>query len=150
MNDLRVRDLMTSNVVTTRQDNSVATAYELMLENRFRHLVVLNEEGDLVGLLTHRDLLRHALIERAELPLGLQRSVLRRIRVEEVMTSEVETVEPGQWLHEAAQLMFENKYGCLPVVEDEQVVGILTESDFVRFFALATQRPALSLAGMPS
>jgi CBS domain-containing membrane protein len=62
----------------------------------------------------------------------------------------VETAEPGQWLHEAARLMFKNKYGCLPVVEDERVVGILTESDFVRFFALATQRPALSLVGMPS
>jgi CBS domain-containing membrane protein len=150
MNELRVRDLMTPNVVTTQQDDSVATAYELMLENRFRHLVVLNKDGDLVGLLTHRDLLRHTLIERAELPLGWQRSVLRRIRVEEVMTSEVETAEPGQWLHEAAQLMFENKYGCLPVIEDGRVVGILTEADFVRFFALASQKPALSLVGMPS
>jgi CBS domain-containing membrane protein len=150
VNELRVRDLMTPNVVTTQQDDSVATAYELMLENRFRHLVVLNEDGDLVGLLTHRDLLRHTLIERAELPLGWQRSVLRRIRVEEVMTSEVETAEPGEWLHEAAQRMFENTYGCLPVIEDGRVVGILTESDFVRFFALTAARPALSLVGMPS
>jgi len=150
MNELRVRDLMTSSVVTVRNDDTVATAYELMLENRFRHLVVLNEDGELVGLLTHRDLLRHALIERAELPVGLQRSILKRILVEEVMTSEVETAEPGQWLHEAAQMMFENKYGCLPVVEDARVVGILTESDFVRFFALAGQRQALSLAEMPS
>ncbi|HKI01738.1 MAG TPA: CBS domain-containing protein [Thermoanaerobaculia bacterium] len=151
MNDLRVRDLMTPNVVTVRHDDTIATAYELMLENRFRHLVVLNEDGDLVGLLTHRDLLRHALIERAELPLGLQRSILKRIRVEEVMTSEVETAEPGQWLHEAARMMFENKYGCLPVVDNARLVGILTEADFVRFFALTTvQQPALRLAGMPS
>lgn len=150
MNELRVRDLMTSNVVTVQHDDSVASAYELMLENQFRHLVVLNEEGDLVGLLTHRDLLRNALIERPELPLGLQRSILRRIRVEEVMTSEVETAEPGQWLHEAAQIMFENKYGCLPVVEGREVVGILTESDFVRFFSLKVARPALSLVEMVS
>ena len=150
MNELRVRDLMTSSVVTVRNDDTVATAYELMLENRFRHLVVLNEDGELVGLLTHRDLLRHALIERAELPVGLQRSILKRLQVEEVMTSEVETAEPGQWLHEAAQRMFENKYGCLPVVEDARLVGILTESDFVRFFALTEQRPALSLAEIPS
>ena len=150
MNELRVRDLMTSSVVTVQHDDSVASAYELMLENRFRHLVVLNEEGDLVGLLTHRDLLRNALIERPELPLGLQRSILRRIRVEEVMTSEVETAEPGQWLHVAAQRMFENKYGCLPVVEGSRVVGILTEADFVRFFALIPRQPALSLVGMAS
>jgi CBS domain-containing membrane protein len=148
MNELRVRDLMTPNVVTVGPHDSIATAYELMLDNRFRHLVVLDAEGDLVGLLTHRDLLRYSLIERSELPLSMQRSILRRIRVEEVMTSEVETAEPGQWLQEAAQVMFENKYGCLPVVEGSRVVGILTEADFVRFFALTGQRSVLAMAGL--
>jgi len=150
MNDLRVRDFMTPNVVTVRPDDTIAKAYELMLDNRFRHLVVVDRDGDLIGLLTHRDLLRHALIERTGLPLSLQRNVMRRIRVEEVMTSEVETAEPGQWLQEVALVMFENKYGCLPVVEGTRVVGILTEADFVRFFALAPGRPALSLAEMAS
>ena len=146
MNELRVRDLMTPNVVTVRPDDSIAMAYELMLDNRFRHLIVVDAEGDLVGLLTHRDLLRYSLIERSELPLSLQRSILRRIRVEEVMTSEVETAEPGQWLQEAALVMFENKYGCLPVVEGSRVVGILTEADFVRFFALTARQSALAAA----
>lgn len=151
MKELQVRDLMTPNVVAVRPDDSIATAYELMLDNRFRHLVVVDKEGDLVGLLTHRDLLRYALIERMELPLSLQRSILRRIRVEEVMTSEVETAQPGQRLQEAALVMFENKYGCLPVVEGSHVVGILTEADFVRFFVAQTaQRPALALVGLGS
>jgi CBS domain-containing membrane protein len=113
-----------------------------MLDNRFRHLVVIDRDGDLVGLLTHRDLLRHSLIERAELPVSLQCTVMRRILVEEVMTSEVETAEAGQLLAEAALTMFQNKYGCMPVVEGSRVVGILTESDFVRFFALAERVPA--------
>jgi CBS domain-containing membrane protein len=147
MNELRVRDLMTSHVITVLPDDTIATAYELMLDNRFRHLAVVDKEGDLVGLLTHRDLLRYALIERLELPLSLQRSILSRIRVAEVMTSEVETAEPGQWLEEAAQVMFENKYGCLPVVEGSRVVGILTEADFVRFFVLTVRRPILTLTG---
>lgn len=141
MTDLKVHDLMTPDVVSVRPEDSVAAAHELMLDHRFRHLVVIDKDGDLVGLLTHRDLLRHSLIERAELPLSLQRSVMRRIRVEEVMTSEVETAEAGQPLEEAAQVMFENKYGCLPVVEGSRVVGILTEADFVRFFALASRLP---------
>jgi CBS domain-containing protein len=140
MSELRVHDLMTPNVVTVRPDDTVARAYELMLDHRFRHLVVLDRDGDLVGLLTHRDLLRHSLIERTGL-LSFQNDVMHRIRVEEVMTSEVETAEPGQWLQDAALVMFENKYGCLPVVEGSRVVGILTEADFVRFFALAGQRP---------
>ncbi len=106
MNELRVRDLMTPNVVTVRPDDSVAMAYELMLDHRFRHLVVLDHDGDLVGLLTHRDLLRHSLIERAGLVLSYQNDVMHRIRVEEVMTSEVETAEPTQWLQDAALVMF--------------------------------------------
>jgi CBS domain-containing membrane protein len=145
MNELRVRDFMTQNVVTVRPDDTIAKAYELMLDNRFRHLIVVDGEGGLLGLLTHRDLLRHALIERSDLPLSLQRSVMKRILVEEVMTSEVETAKPGQLLQDAAVVMFENKYGCLPVVEGARVVGIITEADFVRFFALTPQRPALSL-----
>jgi CBS domain-containing membrane protein len=139
MNDLRVCDLMTPTVITIRPGESIATAYDLMLDHRIRHLVVVDEDGDLVGLLTHRDLLRASLIERSELPLEMQRNILRRIRVEEVMTSEVETTESGQWLERAALVMFENKYGCLPVVEGSRVVGILTEADFVRFFALTPQ-----------
>lgn len=135
MSDLRVRDLMTPDVITVLPDDSIATAYELMLDHRIRHLLVIDEDGDLVGVLTHRDLLRNSLIERAGLPLSFQRDVMHQIRVEEVMTSEVETTEPGQWLQEAALLMYENKYGCLPVIEGSRPVGILTEADFVRFFA---------------
>jgi CBS domain-containing membrane protein len=131
---------MTPHVISVQPEDSIAKAYELMLDNRIRHLAVLDGDGDLVGLLTHRDLLRNSLIERAGLPLSLQNNIIQRIRVEEVMTSEVETAEPAQWLHEAAQIMFENKYGCLPVVEGSRVLGILTEADFVRFFALTGQR----------
>ena len=142
MTELKVRDLMTPGVVSVRPEDTVATAYQLMLDNRFRHMVVLDRDGDLVGLLTHRDLLRHSLIERAELPPGLQCTVMRRIQVDEVMTSEVETAEAGQPLAEAAMIMLQNKLGCLPVVEGSRVVGILTEGDFVRFFALAGCQPA--------
>lgn len=141
MSELRVRDLMTPQVVSVRPDDTMAAAYDLMLDHRIRHMLVIDEEGELVGLFTHRDLLRHSLIERAELPLSLQRSVLRRIRVDEVMTSEVEAVAPGDLLFQAARVMFDQKYGCLPVIDDGQVVGILTESDFVRYFALAGPRP---------
>ncbi|HEY4587832.1 MAG TPA: CBS domain-containing protein, partial [Thermoanaerobaculia bacterium] len=79
-------------------------------------------------------LLRHALIERSDLPFFIQRAVLRRTLTAEVMTSEVETAEPDLPLQEAARIMFENKLGCLPVVEGWRLVGILTESDFVKHF----------------
>ncbi|HKV09794.1 MAG TPA: CBS domain-containing protein [Thermoanaerobaculia bacterium] len=134
MNELRVRDLMTEKVVSVRPQDSVEKIYDAMAEKSIRHLAVIDEEGDLVGVVSHRDLLRNARVERSDLPLSVQRELMRRMKVEEVMTSEVETAEPEQPLSEAAQVMFENKYGCLPVVSGWRVVGILTESDFVKFF----------------
>lgn len=134
MSDLRVRDLMTDHVLTIRPSDSVELIYDTMGERSIRHLVVVDEEGDLVGVVSHRDLLRRTVVERGVLPLSMERDELRRMRVEEVMTSEVETAEPDHPLHEAAQRMFDNKIGCLPVVEGYKVVGLLTESDFVRHF----------------
>jgi CBS domain-containing membrane protein len=134
MKNLKVRDLMTEEVQSVQRDDTVETVYDLMNEHGIRHLTVIDRDGDLVGLVSHRDLLRHSPIERAEVPLFLMREILRRTLVEEVMTSEVETAGPDTPLSEAAQKMFENKFGCLPVLVEEELVGILTESDFVRFF----------------
>jgi CBS domain-containing membrane protein len=126
---------MTENVLSVRPGDTVDKIYDAMSERSIRHVAVIDDQGELVGLVSHRDLLRHALIERPDLPLFVQRAILRRTKVEEIMTSEVETAEPDLPLAEAAQVMFENKFGCLPVVEGWRVVGILTESDFVRFFS---------------
>lgn len=134
MRNLKVRDLMTDVVLSVRADDTVEKVYDLMNERGIRHLTVVDADGDLVGIVSHRDLLRHSPIERAEVPVFLMREVLRRTLVEEVMTSEVETAEPDLPLSEAARVMFENKFGCLPVLEGSKLVGILTESDFVRFF----------------
>lgn len=134
MKDLKVRDLMTPVVLSVNPEDTVEKVYDLMNERGIRHLMVTEADGDLVGLVSHRDLLRHSPIERAEIPVFLVREVLRRTKVEEVMTSEVETASPDTPLNEAAEVMFRNKFGCLPVLEDEKLVGILTESDFVRYF----------------
>jgi CBS domain-containing membrane protein len=154
MKDLKVRDLMTAVVLSVHPDDTVEKVYDLMNERGIRHLTVVDADGDLVGLVSHRDLLRHSPIERAEVPLFLMREILRRTLVEEVMTSEVETVDPDVPLSEAAQVMFDNKFGCLPVVESSKLVGILTESDFVRFFCdagaqqeVAASRPASRVFG---
>jgi CBS domain-containing membrane protein len=132
--ELRVRDLMSDHVISVHPGESVDKVYDAMTERGIRHIAVIDDDGDLVGLVSHRDLLRHALIERSDLPFFIQRAVLRRTRTEEVMTSEVETAEPDLPLAEAARIMFENKLGCLPVTEGWRVVGILTESDFVKYF----------------
>lgn len=133
METLRVRDLMTWEVVTVLPMTDTETAWNLMSERDLRHMVVVDADGDLVGVVSHRDLLRHALIEQPDLPRYVERALLEKSLVREVMVSPAVTIDPEQDAAEAARILFENKIGCLPVVEGGRVVGILTESDFVRW-----------------
>jgi CBS domain-containing membrane protein len=135
MHRLLVRDLMTENPQTLGPDDDVESLYDLMDSRHVRHVPIVDEVGDLVGLVSHRDLFRCALNDKADLPLSMQKEMLETMAINEIMTSSIETVEPDTDIAEAAQIMIENKYGCLPVVDGKELVGILTESDFVRFVA---------------
>jgi len=139
---LYVRDLMTREVLCVQPGDTLREVYDLMADHHVRHIVVVDDDGDLVGLVSHRDLLRSSPIERLDLPLSLTRDLLEEVRVAEVMTSEVQTAEPDLDLAEAARTMFDEKLGCLPVVEGSRLVGILTEADFVRLYARSAERRA--------
>lgn len=128
----QVRDLMTPRVFSVRPDDDLEGLYDLLDERHIRHVPVVDAEGDLVGLVTQRDLARSALGPQDAVPLSMMQEMLRRRRVREIMATEVESVEPDESLKTAAEMLLENKIGCLPVVEGEHLVGILTESDFVR------------------
>jgi CBS domain-containing membrane protein len=134
MRRIQVRDLMTDTVFTLRPQDDLAALYDLMDTKHIRHVPIVDRERDLVGLVTHRDLSRSALGPQEDAPLSLQREMLRRRKVREIMATEVDTVEPDEDLRMAAQMLIENKIGCLPVVEGTHLVGILTESDFVRHY----------------
>ena len=127
-----VRDLMTGHVFALRATDDLEALYDLMDQHHIRHVPVVDRDGDLVGLVTQRDLARSVLGAQDVLPLSVQQEILRRRSVREVMATEVETVEADTDLGSAAQMLLENKIGCLPVVEGDHLVGILTESDFVR------------------
>ena len=129
-----VRDLMTERVYTLKAKDDLETLYDLMDSRRVRHVPILDSEGELVGLVTDRDLSRTALGAVEELPLSVERDILRRRRIRDIMVSEPDTIEPDAPLSEAAAMLLENKVGCLPVVEGLHLVGIITEADFVRDF----------------
>jgi CBS domain-containing membrane protein len=129
-----VRDLMTDNVFTLSPKDDLVALYDLMDSHRVRHVPIVDREGDVVGLVTLRDLFRGALGSMDELPLSVEREMLRRRRVRDIMQSEPDTIEAETSLVEAAQMLLENKVGCLLVVEGMRLVGILTEADFVRDF----------------
>ena len=124
---------MTEKVYTLSPADDLATLYDLMDFRRVRHVPVL-EDGELVGLVTSTELSRCALGKLDELTLSAGRDLLRRRRIRDIMSSEPDTIEPDALLNEAAEILLDNKVGCLPVVEGLKLVGILTESDFVRDF----------------
>jgi CBS domain-containing membrane protein len=130
----QVRDLMTDRVFTLQPGDDLENLYDLMDDRHVRHVPIVDSDGDLVGLVTQRDLSRRALGSREDLPLSLQKDLLRRRQVREIMATEVDTIEPDADLSEAAEMLLENKIGCLPVIEGAHLVGIITEADFVRHF----------------
>lgn len=146
MESLRVRDLMSEKLVTIRADQSLATAHDLMGEYHIRHLLVVeDQEGgeELVGILTHRDLAMRALYVTESRPYSEAQDFLMRRKVEEVMTYNPETIDPDTKASDAAEEMLSNKFGCLPVVEGSQLVGILTEADFIKYFLSQQQETSL-------
>lgn len=117
---------MTRDVVTLKETQNLAKADELLRLHRIRHLPVVRQEK-LVGLITHRDLLRAAATHATD-------PAAQPLWAADIMTRDVQTVRPDTPLRRAVTLMLEHKYGCLPVVDEGGVLqGILTEADLVRY-----------------
>ncbi|MFL6057279.1 MAG: acetoin utilization AcuB family protein [Rubrobacteraceae bacterium] len=121
---LLVKDSMSRQVVALPPQATAGEALALCRERRIRHMPVL-KDGRLVGIVSDRDL-------RSATPaLGdpARAEALGRILISEVMASEVTTALPDDPIEEAANAMREKKIGCLPVVEDDNLVGIISSSD---------------------
>lgn len=132
MKERSVGDWMSRDVVTMLVGQSLKALRDKMLEKQIRHMPVVDQGNRLAGLVTHRDLLRHTLIERPRISAYVEDTLLEELRVEDVMCTEIECVSSEINLRQAAAVMLEKKYGCLPVVEGDLLVGILTEADFLR------------------
>src|SRR6202158_490329 len=117
MRERTVRDLMTEEVFTLRPQSNLATLYDLMDSKRVRHVPIVDSEGDLIGLVTERDLSRSALGPLDDLPLSAERDEVSRKKIRNIMATEPDSIEPSAPLKTAAEMLLENKIGCLPVVE---------------------------------
>jgi CBS domain-containing protein len=134
MSTTTVGHLMSKGVVALYPDEDLLRAKALMAKERSRHLPVV-EGKRVVGLLTHRDLLRcyaDALLEATD---GDGAARAKAVRAGDVMRTAVVTIGPDAPAADAARLMLEHRLGCLPVVEDDELVGILTEHDLLRWTA---------------
>jgi CBS domain-containing protein len=131
---MRVRDLMTAKPITVAPGTPMLEARQRMVEERIRHLVVV-EDGRVAGIVTDRDIRLNLPSPATSLSVWEINFLLARLTVGNVMTSTVLVVEPDRPVAEAARIMIDHKIGALPIVDDGQLVGILTESDFVRAMA---------------
>ena len=130
-----VRDLMSDEVVTLGRDETLDIADRIMSLGRIRHMPVLDEQGQLCGLVSQRDLFRGALATAIGLAKAAQARLLGALLVRDVMTPDPLTTTPDTPVTEAAEVMLRRKIGCLPVLQDGRLVGILTEADFVAHVA---------------
>ena len=130
--DIKVKELMTKEVFTLGRNNTLDLADDIMTLERVRHLPVL-DEGRVVGVVSQRDLFRSALAAALGYGEKAQKRLLRTLLVKEVMREPAMTVSPEATATEAARLMLEHKIGCLPVVEGHTLVGIVTETDILRY-----------------
>ena len=122
-----VNDLMTPDPLTLGADKTVDVARMFLSYAHIRHLPVV-EDGRVVGLVTSRDLLASTV----KFPEGA--------KVSDIMQSDVRVIDAQEGIARAIDIMIEHKYGCLPVVMGNQLVGIITEADFLKFTRLQIQQ----------
>jgi acetoin utilization protein AcuB len=131
---LRVADVMTRDVRTLGPNDRLSVADELMQQGRFRHVVIV-DDGRVVGVVSRRDIFHGALAWSLGQGRKAHETLLTATPATEVMASDVVTIDPEARLAEAAALLRQHQIGCLPVVAGDELVGILTEGDFLALLA---------------
>jgi acetoin utilization protein AcuB len=129
-----VGDRMTKRPITVTEDTSVDKALRLMREERVRRFPVLDKRGKLAGIVSEKDLLYASPSPATTLSIYEIPYLLSKIKMRHLMTKEVVTVTEDTPLEEAARIMADNKIGGMPVMRDDGLVGIITETDMFKLF----------------
>jgi len=129
---LKVKDMMTTELFSLKTTDTLRTARSMMSLARIRHIPIVDKNGVFIGLLTHRDILQASISRFAEVDKTVQDEIDAGIPISEIMRTDVAAVEPEMEIRDAAEILLNHKYGCLPVVENRKLVGIITEADFLK------------------
>jgi acetoin utilization protein AcuB len=129
-----VRERMSTQPVTIAADVPITEALRIMRQSQVRRLPVLDANGRLVGIVSEKDLLYASPSPATSLSIYEMHYMLSRLKVTELMTPDPITITPDILLEEAAIIMADSKIGGLPVVEDGNLVGIITETDIFKVF----------------
>ena len=130
---LKVEEFMVTDLFTVQKDDLIDLVAELMDWRRIRYMPVEDSKGQLCGLITSRLLLRH--FTRFNRVNGKE-----AVSVKDIMIENPIVIEPTATILEAMTMMRENRIGCLPVVKGTELVGVITEMDFLRISARLIER----------
>ena len=122
---------MTTEVFVLHATQTLELVRSLMRIKHVRHVPIVDPDNNFVGLLTHRDLLAQTISHLAEVDEEEQEYLDRHIHIMKIMKTDVVTADPEMDVCSAISLLLDHKYGCLPVVSDGNLVGIVTEADFL-------------------
>jgi acetoin utilization protein AcuB len=131
---MNVAKRMKRNPVFVDEGDSMKKAMDLLKEHEIRHLPVLKDGDRLVGILSERDIKQASPSPATALEIREIYYLLDKVKVKQIMTRRPYTVSSSAPIEEAALIIREKKIGCLPVVDDGKLVGILTETDIIDAF----------------
>lgn len=137
----RVRDIMETKLVTISASERLSMVEDIMRLGRVRHMPVV-QAGKLVGVVSERDLLRASLSVLSEHRDAERRMFLHVVEISRVMSAPPIVITPDATIREAALLMADRKIGCLPVVDGDRLIGMITETDVLRWVAGVPVEPS--------
>jgi CBS domain-containing protein len=128
---IKVEDVMNEEIITIEDNEQVSHARNLMLKYGYSRILVLNQEAKLAGIVTEKDLTRKM---RAKGPKWKRRPI-DKISIHRVMTPNPLSISPNRELREAVELMIKNNISSIPVVDEEEIVGIITKGELMEFYS---------------
>ena len=139
-----VKNRMTTEVITLSPDQTLLKAMNIIQQKRIRHLPVV-QGGKVVGIVTELDVRRAGASDSTSLSIFELNYLLDQIKVSSFMTKKVITVSPDEPIETAAKIIYDHKIGALPVVDQNQLVGLITSSDILETFieVLGINKPSV-------
>lgn len=129
-----VKQIMKQNVVALNSNDTIRLALNTMKVNKIRHIPIVSDTAKLVGIITERDVKDAS---PSIFQLELKEDFLNK-PIQSVMTKDVVTGHPLDFVEEVAAVLMEHKIGCLPILQNDKLVGMLTETDLLHTFVKLT------------
>ncbi len=128
---ITVDEFMTPEPYTLRETDSLNDARKVMTESHVRHIPITDDDKSLLGLVTQRDVLAATVPSSAQQTRSAPQEGDSDIKLSDIMIRDVSFIHKTDSLRQAALYIQSHKYGCLPVLSEDRLVGIITDSDFI-------------------